>query len=294
MKKLVTSVVAAVALSAASAFAADVMPVKATNVAAPAPAPSPFDIAFGGAIMSDYNFRGVSQSNRGPSVNAYVEPQFNTGFGTLYVGLSGYSIDWPSGPGYFFSDPAAEVDIYGGWRNTWGAFTLDLGVLYYYYPSERFGVNSDFVEFYAKTSYAFTPAFTAGLAVSYTPDLLNYGQFAPFSDTPGFYVSGTAKWVLPWTHGDLGAFVSGELAHWFLDEGGVFGPGVDASYTYWNVGAALTYKAFTLDFRYHGTDMSRRDCTTFLFVGPNNGARNWCDDTFIVSLKFDTTLSALK
>jgi hypothetical protein len=128
MKKLVTSVVAAIALSATSALAADV-PTKA-KVVAPAPAPSPFDIAFGGSIMSDYNFRGVSQSNRGPSVNAYVEPQFNTGFGTLYVGLSGYSIEWPSGPGYFFSDPAAEIDIYGGWRNTWGAFTLDLIRLY--------------------------------------------------------------------------------------------------------------------------------------------------------------------
>jgi uncharacterized protein (TIGR02001 family) len=292
MKKLVTSVVAAIALSATSALAAD-MPTKA-KVVAPAPAPSPFDIAFGGSIMSDYNFRGVSQSNRGPSVSAYVEPQFNTAIGTFYVGLGGYSIEWPSAPGYFFSDPAAEIDIYGGWRKTWGQFSLDLGVLYYYYPNERFGVNSDFVEFYAKTSYAFTPALTAGLAVSYTPDLLNYGQFAPFSDTPGFYVSGTAKWVLPWTHGDLGAFVSGELAHWFLDEGGVFGPGVDASYTYWNIGAALTYKAFTLDFRYHGTDMSRTDCTTFLFVGPNNGANRWCDDTFIATLKFDTTLAALK
>ncbi len=50
----------------------------------------------------------------------------------------------------------------------------------------------------------------------------------------------------------------------------MFGPGVDASYTYWNIGAALTYKVFTLDFRYHGTDMSRTECTTFLFVGPNN------------------------
>ena len=135
MKKLVTSVVAAIALSATSAFAADVMPVKAAKVIAPAPAPSPFDIAFGAVIQSDYNFRGVSQSDRGPSVGAYVEPQFNTAFGTLYVGVAGYSIEWPSAPGYFFSDPAAEIDIYGGWRKTWGAFSLDLCVLYYYNPN---------------------------------------------------------------------------------------------------------------------------------------------------------------
>jgi uncharacterized protein (TIGR02001 family) len=292
MKKLVTSVVAAVALSATSAFAAD-MPVKGAKAPVIAPAPSPFDIAFGGVIMSDYNFRGVSQSNNGPSVGAYVEPQLITGFGTLYVGLAGYAIEWPSGPGYFFSDPTAEIDFYGGWRHSWGPISVDLGLLYYYYPGEQFGVDSDFLEIYAKAAWAVTPAFTLGANVFYTPDLLNYGQFG-LGDTPGVYVSGTAKWVLPWTAGDIGAFVSGELGHWFLEEGGVFGPGIDASYTYWNIGAALTYKVFTLDFRYHGTDMNATECTTFLFVGPANGANKWCDDAFIVSLKFDTTLAALK
>jgi hypothetical protein len=29
-------------------------------------------------------------------------------------------------------------------------------------------------------------------------------------------------------------------------------------------------------------------------VGPGNPAGKWCDDTFIASLKFDTTLAALK
>ena len=38
---------------------------------------SPWDVAFGGALMSDYNFRGISQSDRGPSVTAYVETRYN-------------------------------------------------------------------------------------------------------------------------------------------------------------------------------------------------------------------------
>ena len=298
MKKLVTSVVAAIALSATSALAAD-MPTKA-KVVAPAPAPSPFDIAFGGSIMSDYNFRGVSQSDRGPSVSAYVEPQFNTAFGTLYVGLAGYAISWPSGPGYAFTSPSAEIDIYGGWRNTWGAFSLDLGALYYFYPSESFNGftdDSDFLELYAKATYALTPDLTLGANVFWTPDLLNYSQSfgAGADDVSAFYFSATAKWVTPWKAGDLGFFVSGELGHWAIDDSNWITAGLfDPSYTYWNVGFALTYKVFTLDFRYHGTDMSRTDCTNFLIVGPNNGARNWCDDTFIASLKFDTTLAALK
>ncbi len=48
---------------------------QAADVAAPpaiaAPAPWAFDFAFGGKLMSDYNFRGISQSARGPSVNVY-------------------------------------------------------------------------------------------------------------------------------------------------------------------------------------------------------------------------------
>src|SRR5690349_24879601 len=37
----------------------------------------PWDIAFGSAIMNDYIFRGVTQSNHKPSVAAYFEPRYN-------------------------------------------------------------------------------------------------------------------------------------------------------------------------------------------------------------------------
>lgn len=303
MKKVVLSVVAALALSAAPAFAAD-MPVKAKM--APVAAPSPWDIAFGGVVMSDYNFRGVSQSNRGPSGGAYFEPQLTVPFGTLYVGIAGYGIDWPSAIG--FTAPSAEIDLYGGWRNTWGAFSLDLGAIYYYYPKETFtGLtqNSDFWEIYAKPSYAVTPALTIGANVFYTPDLLNYSEtfdglvaigIGVPAKASGLYASGTAKWVLPWTTpAGLGAFVSGELGHWWIKDTGFVALGLnDPSYTYFNAGLAFTYKALTLDLRYHGTDMSTNDCGSFLITGSPHPSNNWCNNTFIASLKFDTTLSALK
>jgi uncharacterized protein (TIGR02001 family) len=299
MKKLGTLVIAAAALSASSAYAAD-MPVKAAPAPAPAAAPSPLDIAFGGAVMSDYNFRGISQSNKGPSGGAYVEPQLTIGFGTIYVGLAAWAIDWPSGVGYGFTAPTAEVDFYGGWRNSWGPFSIDLGGIYYYYPNESFNgftSNSDFWEIYAKAAYAITPDVSIGANVFYTPNLLNYSvSFGPGgSDVNALYASVTGKWVLPVKLGEVGAFVSGEFGHWWIDDSNWTAAGLfDPSYNYWNAGFALTYKVFTLDFRYHGTDMSRLECTNYLLVGPNNGANNWCDDTFIVSLKFDTALSQLK
>ena len=50
----------------------------------------------------------------------------------------------------------------------------------------------------------------------------------------------------------------------------------------------------TLDLRYHDTDQSRADCGNFLLVGAANAATTWCRGTFIVALKFDTSLNALK
>ena len=141
MKKVVLSVVAALALSAAPAFAAD-MPVKA--IKAPAAAPSPFDIAFGTAFTTDYVLRGISQSNRRPAVQGYFELDYTaTDWLKLYAGV------WGSSLYAGFAD--AEFDISGGARFTWGNFGLDVGYVYYDYPDGIAASNSgSFGEFYAK------------------------------------------------------------------------------------------------------------------------------------------------
>src|SRR3984893_1991460 len=125
MKKLVLAAVV-LAMTAGSTFAAD-LPLKA--VKAPPPAPfDPWDVAFGGALMNDYIFRGVTQSNHQPSVAAYFEPRYNvTKDLQLYAGVSAESIS-------FANRAAAEVDVYGGIRPTFGAFAFDVGVWGYLYP----------------------------------------------------------------------------------------------------------------------------------------------------------------
>jgi uncharacterized protein (TIGR02001 family) len=300
MKKVVLSVVAAVAISG-SAYAAD-MPVKAAKVAVAPPTPV-FDIAFGAWIGSDYNFRGISQSNREASGGIYIEPQFNTAIGQFYIGTAISRIDWPSSASYGFTDPSAEVDFYGGWRNTFGAFSADLGAIYYYYPSETNNgatAQSDFWEVYAKLAYAITPDLTVGANGFYTPDLLHYSTVFNSAGVDekadAFYGSITGKWVTPLKWGEVGTYLSGELGHWWIDGAGFTDPAIganDPDYTYWNAGFGFTYKVFTLDLRYHGTDQNRSECGDFLIVGAANPATKWCGDTFIATLKVDTTLSAL-
>ena len=306
MKKVVLSVVAALALAgmAAPAVAAD-MAVKAKPME-PAPPPSPFDIAFGSAIMSDYMWRGITQSGHDPSVAAYVEPRYNiTPNLQLYTGLSGESIKFPNGA-------AAEIDFYGGIRPTFGPLALDFGVWYYYYPggnnsytTDNFGVftaiaDASFVEVYGHATWTVNDYIAIGANLFYTPSYLNTGA-------PGTYYSGTLKLTAPATMlpSGIGAYLSGEVGRQLLGTTdvipGVFVPAIDLpDYTTWNVGIGFTWKVFTLDLRYSDSDLSPENC--FVITGDPHagvngvglGTSNWCGSTFIAKLSADLTFGSLK
>jgi uncharacterized protein (TIGR02001 family) len=315
MKKVVLSVVAALAVTAAPALAAD-MPVKARAV--PVAAPSPWDIAFGAALMSDYNFRGISQSDRGPAVSAYIEPRYNiTPTLQLYAGIAGSSVK-------LATDPTAEIDFYGGIRPTFGDFAFDFGGIYYYYPKERALTaamapasgnttigDTDFWEVYAKVAWTINPVLTLGANLYYSPSWLKSGA-------DGTYASGTGKVTLPSSllPADIGMYLSGEAGYYWLGTTdavpGVFiaNDGVSGwdlpDYAYWNLGVGFTWKVFTLDLRYHDTDLSKEECNS-LTADPsasastaviNNftttGASNWCGAAFVAKLSFDLMTSSLK
>jgi len=308
MKNVALSLVAALAVSAAApALAAD-MPVKAPVVAAQ---PSPWDVAFGGAVMNDYVWRGITQSGHKPSVAAYFEPRYNIDPNwQLYAGVSGESIK-------FANDAAAEIDFYGGVRPTFGPLAFDVGIWYYYYPGGENtyslnGVitpsisNASFYEAYGHVTWTAADWLALGANVFYTPSYLNTGA-------PGTYYSGTAKLTAPstWLPNGIGAYVSGELGRQMLGtvkfDALVYPTPADLpDYTTWNVGLGFTWKVFTLDLRYSDTDLSKENC--FIITGdPNAGVggttstlngggntSNWCGATFIAKLSADLTLGSLK
>ena len=263
-------------LAASVVFAAPVMAADLPSRAAPAPVLAPtftmFEFAVGGKLMSDYNFRGISQSDRGPAATAYVEGRlnFNETF-QGYIGVQGWSVKLPS-------DPTAEVDIYGGVRATFGSLTLDVGVMQYWYPKEIF--NTDFTEFYGKAAYQFNDMFTVGANLFYTSNWLKTGA-------SGTYASATAKVSLPYDFA-----VSGEVGRYFFGtpNAGLF----VKDYTYWNAGLAYTYKALTLDLRYHDTTLSKTDCSAVTGDGILTGRSKWCGQAFIATLSFDITSKDLK
>lgn len=301
MKTVALSVVAALAVAAAApAFAAD-MAVKAPKVAA-VETPSPWDLAFGAAIMNDYVWRGITQSAHKPSVAAYFEPRYNINPNLqLYAGVSGESIKFPN-------NAAAEIDFYGGIRPTVGPVAFDFGVWFYYYPggnssytSDNFGViqaiaDASFYEVYGKATWTINDYAAIGGYVQYTPSYLNTGA-------PGTYYAGTAKLTAPgtWFPAGIGAYASGEVGRQMLGDVDVDGRVYVAplnlpDYTTWNVGIGFTWKVFTLDLRYSDTDLSKADCYTITGDPHANalGESNWCGATFIARLSADLTLASLK
>ncbi len=90
-----------------------------------APAPSPWDVAITAALMTDYNFRGITQSAHNPSSQAGFELRYTQSpMLQYYAGISGESIDFPN-------HAAAEIDFYGGFRPTFDKLALDFGFWYY-------------------------------------------------------------------------------------------------------------------------------------------------------------------
>ena len=129
-KKIALAATLALSCAAVPGFAADITAKTQPPLVSPpvSAVVSPWDIAFGSAIMSDYIFRGITQSNHHPSVAAYFEPRYNFNDSLQgYLGLSGESISFPN-------RAAAEIDFYGGIRPTFGKLALDFGAWAYLYP----------------------------------------------------------------------------------------------------------------------------------------------------------------
>lgn len=116
-KTLLSAAVAAVlAVPAVAAFAED------------APAASP--LSFNVGVVSDYIFRGISQTAHTPALQGGIDYAFSNGF---YVGTWASNVEWVKG---WTGKGNVEVDVYGGYRSDFGNpdWTYDVGTIYYNYP----------------------------------------------------------------------------------------------------------------------------------------------------------------
>jgi uncharacterized protein (TIGR02001 family) len=115
-----------VSLALAAAFAAPGIAVAQSST--PAASPVTGNIA----LVSDYRFRGISQTFAKPALQGGFDYAHRSG---LYVGNWNSNVSEGAG----FPGSNLEMDFYGGWKKAFGDFGLDVGFIYYYYPGSDAG-----------------------------------------------------------------------------------------------------------------------------------------------------------
>ncbi len=219
------------ALFAASpAFAQDTAP------------PPPVAVSGSATVVTDYRFRGITQSDEHVAVQGTLNATSTSGF---YVGTFASTIDDDvSLPGY----GDAEIDLYAGYSKTFfSGIGVDAGLLYYLYPDGADGVNTDFFEPYASVSYTIGPI-NAKVGGNYAWG----GQSGLPFEEDSLYLYGEASVGIPTTPVTLKAHVGrsdGSL--------GLVNPdATDDDYWDWSVGATASGGPLTVGISYIDTDIS--------------------------------------
>jgi len=239
MKKYLLAALCVAAVPA-PAFAQDVGPVSISGTA---------------ALVTDYRYRGVSQSDEAMAVQAGVTLTHDAS--GIYVGTWGSSLaGWGT-----FGGANMELDLFAGVAIPLGAATLDVGATWYMYPSGA--DTTDFIEPYVKLSGDIGPA-TALVGVAYAPKQEALGNW---SATPQSVEGASGDNLYLW--GDLAVAVPQTpltlKAHLGYSDGnpglGPNGTSIAPTGDYfdWSLGVDLALGPVTLGVAYVDTSIGNAD-----------------------------------
>jgi uncharacterized protein (TIGR02001 family) len=189
---------------------------------APAGGDGGLDVTATATVVSDYRFRGVSQSGRDPAVQGSVDLNYH-GF---YVGAWGSSVAR-------MYDTHAELDLYAGYSGSAGPIEYEVGAIAYLYPGGN--GTGNIYEGTTTLSYTLGPA-TAKLRMNYAPDQENL-------DGDNFYISGELRGGIPTTP----FTVFGQLGR---ERGSFYGRKWD-----WSLGVEYNRGPFTAGLSYVDTNL---------------------------------------
>ncbi|MFZ2997301.1 TorF family putative porin [Sphingobium sp.] len=220
---------------------------------------SPVTVTGSVGLVSDYRFRGVSQSDKGMAVQGGITATHESG---VYVGTWGSNLGgWGR-----FGGSNMELDLFAGYAIPLGGATLDVGATWYMYPSG--GDTTDFVEPYVKLSSTMGPV-KGLLGVAYAPKQEALGKvcsdsactiFNPGVKGDNLYIWGDISGAVPNTPVSLKAHLG------YSDGNSGLGPrgtsiAPTGKYLDWMVGAdvAISGTPLTVGVAYVDTDISKSD-----------------------------------
>lgn len=190
-------------------------------------------------VVTDYSFRGVSQTERDMALQGGIDWNHDSG---VFIGTWGSSVD--------FADAYLEADFYGGYEGAIEDFSYKTSATYFYYPGFDAASYWEFALF-AGYDFGFTSVSTGVIG---SPDYfgsLGTGWYVPF----GFAIPiGTVACPFPgkeWENCfDLTFDANAGYTH---TEDDIF-----EDHHYFDYNAGLTFALpfnLSLDFRFVGTDV---------------------------------------
>lgn len=187
-------------------------------------------------FVSQYTFRGISQSNENPAVQGGFDLSHQSGF---YAGVWGSNVD------FGVEDETVEIDVYAGYSGSFKGVSYDVGAIYYAYPGVDSDLDFDFVEVSTAVGYDFDVV-AVSASFNYSP---NYFGDSGHSQ---YYAAGVD---VPLPH-DFNLF--GSVGRQEVEDNDAFG--VD-DYTDWSIGVGYSFKGFDFSLAYVDTDLDEpSDC----------------------------------
>jgi len=231
--------------------------------------PGPITVSGSAALVSDYRFRGVSQTDKEMAVQAGATVTHESGF---YIGTWGSNL---SGWGTF-GGSNMELDIFGGYSaEVASGLTVDVGLTWYMYPGGA--DTTDFGEPYVKVSGDLGPA-SLLVGVAYAPKQRALGKVynsgasyvAGLPDDPG----AKSDNLYLWTDASVGMpgtalTLKGHLGYSNGNSGlGPNGTSIapTGEYLDWMLGADYALGPVTLGIAYVDTNISKLDAA---YLQPN-------------------------
>jgi uncharacterized protein (TIGR02001 family) len=214
-----------------------------------------FDISGNIALVSDYRFRGISQSNEDAAVQGGLDATFESGF---YIGTWASSVDFGDVDDGSGSYGTMEIDYYAGWGGPIADsdFSVDVGYMYYQYPGDTVDPSGDYQEIHATGSWN-----DLSVGVIYSNDF--YAETGKYFYYTGDYSMTVAEDFSLALHVGYNDF----------DKSGFFATDED-TYTDYSVTVGYTFKGVDLSVAWVGTDLDDVDCFD----------SSICDDTAVFSI----------
>lgn len=181
-------------------------------------------------FLSDYVFRGVSQTQEEPAMQGVLDYVHPTG---VYAGVFGSNVNLFDGEP---DEPSLEIDVYVGYAGAVGPVGYNVFVTRFTYPDGSNELIEDFNEYHADLSYSIV---TVGV---------DYANDAFGSGADSLYLFASAEIALnDWisAHGLAGVYS--------FDED-VFGSELPDSYIHYVVGLSASAIGLDWDVRFEDTD----------------------------------------